>query len=376
VSLSAPPEPWVDRFESDVFRPHRVERRRQQRLRRRRNRRRGLVAGILAVALLGAYLLLARGDVPAPPPPPTAAPAATVTDPTAAWSVRVGTHLFVVVFAAPAGRHPTALAIPEDTAVDVPDGPDQMGGADLSVEMLIAATQATLERRVAHAVTSQQSDLSTLIDDLGGVTVELDAVTNVGDAELGPGGVRLLGAEAVAYLNSATPEDRSLRWETLLQGLMGAAPDRAAWAALAGPAHPGAASVFEASLGADVFELPTVVSDLGTSSDTGGVADLVASRFPLGGQLVKVIVLTGVSRPGVVRDVIGHIAPAGYWVVASQTASERRVGATEIVAGDEGFLEDANTVRDVLGVGRVYVGTQPTGVADVTIVVGEDYIGG
>jgi len=330
----------------------------------------------VVVALLAGYLLFVRSGAPAAPPPAKAAPAATVADPIAAWSVRVGTHLFVTVFSAPAGEHPAAVTIPEQTAVDVPDGPDQMSGADLSVEMLIASTQATLERRVPHAVISQQSDLATLIDTLGGVTVELDAATTVGDAELGPGAVRLLGAEAIAYLNSATPEDRSDRWLTLLQGLVEAAPNRAAWSALAGPAHPGAALVFEASRGADVLELPTVVSDLGTASDSGGVADLVATRFPAGGQLVKVIVLTGVSRPGVVRDVIGHIAPAGYWVVASQEASERHVDTTQIVAGDQGFLSDANAVRDVLGVGRVYVGTQPTGVADVTIVVGKDYIGG
>jgi len=376
VSLSAPPQPWVDPFEADVFRPHRVERRRQQRLRQRRNRRRALAAGLVVVALLGAYLVFGRGGAPAAPRPTKPAPAAAQADPTAAWSVRVGTHLFVTVFAAPAGKHPVAVAIPEGTVVDVPDGPDQMSGADLSVEMLIAATQATLERRVAHAVTSQQGDLETLIDSLGGVTVSFDAATTVGDAELGPGSVRLLGAEAVAYLNSATPEDRTMRWETLLQGLLGGPANHEAWATLAGTAHPGAAQVFEASRGADVMELPTVVSDQATSSDTAGVADLVATRFPPGGRLVRVIVLTGVSRPGVVRDVIGHIAPAGYWVVASQEASDRRVDTTEVVAGDQGFLKDANAVAEVLGVGRVYVGTQPTGVADVTIVVGRDYIGG
>jgi len=198
----------------------------------------------------------------------------------------------------------------------------------------------------------------------------------VSGVELGPGTVTMLGAEAVDYLNGGTVEDRTIRWESLLQGLVDAPANPQAWSALAGTAHPGAAEDFVAAAGADIMELPTVVDDLGTSTDPGGVADLVATRFPPGGSLVKVVVLTGIGRPGVVVDVIRRVAPAGYWVVATQEASERPVDSTEIVAGDEGFLEDAEAVHDVLGVGRVYVGTQPTGVADVTIVVGKDYIAG
>jgi hypothetical protein len=134
--------------------------------------------------------------------------------------------------------------------------------------------------------------------------------------------------------------------------------------------------VFAATHGAEVMELPTVQDDLGTSTDTAGVADLVTSRFPPEDPLIKVVVLTGVSQPGVGVDIVRRIAPAGFRVVAAQDAAGRRVDATEIVAGDEAFLDEAEAVRDLLGVGRVYVGTQPTGVADVTIVVGKDFVGG
>jgi LytR cell envelope-related transcriptional attenuator/LytR_cpsA_psr family len=378
VSVSAPERGFgLDPFETDVFRPRRVDRRRQQRLRRRRARIRAVaVVAILALAA-GAYLVFVRGGKPAPPPPPVAAPPAVVVDPTTAWSVRIGNHVFLAVVAAPKGGRPVAVAIPEETVVDVPGGgPSRMGQADQSVEMLIAATQATLERRVAHAVISDQADLAILIDTLGGVDVQLGEPTLVGGVDLGPGTVTMLGAEAVDYLNGGTAEDRTIRWESLLQGLVDAPANPQAWSALAGSAHPGAADVFDTAADADVLELPTVQDDLGISTDPEGVADLVATRFPAGGELVKVVVLTGIGRPGVVVDVIRRVAPAGYWVVATQEAAERPVDTTQVVAGDDGFLEDAEAVRDVLGVGTVYVGTQPTGVADVTIVVGKDYIAG
>jgi hypothetical protein len=380
MSVFAPPDghPSVsDPFDPDFFRPRRVERRRRQRLRQRRNRIRIAAIASVAVLALGAWALFIRGGGPPPAPPKKAAPAPAIADPTAAWAVRVGDHLFVVVFSAPRGDLPVAVAIPEQTVVDVPGGgPTQMSGADQSVEMLIAATQATLERRVGHAVTSGQSDLAALIDDLGGVAVQLDEPTLVGDTELGPGSITMLGAQSIAYLESATGEDRTIRWEGLLQGLVDAPADPVAWASLAGTSHPGAAQVFAAAHGAEVVELPTVVDDLGTSTDMEGVADLVTTRFPPQVPLIRVVVLTGVGRPGVGVDIVRRIAPAGFWVVATQEAAERRVDATEVVAGDESFLSDAQTVHDLLGVGRVYVGTQPTGVADVTIVVGKDFIGG
>jgi hypothetical protein len=379
MSVFAPPDgrPVTDPFDPDFFQPRRVERRRQQRQRRRQSRIR--IAAVLAIlALAGAvWAGFLRGDVPPPAAPKKAPPPAAVADPTAAWSVRVGDHLFVVVFAAPKDDRPVAVAIPEQTVVDVPGGgPSEMSGADQSVEMLIAAAQATLDRRIGHAVISGENDLATLIDALGGVNVQLDEPTLVGDAELGPGSVRMLGAQSVAYLQSGTGEDRQFRWEALLQGLGDAPADASAWGELAGSAHPGAAAVFAATHGAEVMELPTVQDDLGTSTDTAGVADLVTSRFPPEDPLIKVVVLTGVSQPGVGVDIVRRIAPAGFRVVAAQDAAGRRVDATEIVAGDEAFLDEAEAVRDLLGVGRVYVGTQPTGVADVTIVVGKDFVGG
>ena len=39
------------------------------------------------------------------------------------------------------------------------------------------------------------------------------------------------------------------------------------------------------------------------------------------------------------------------------------------------FLGRAQDVQRLMGAGNVYVGSQPTGIADITIVVGKDFTG-
>jgi hypothetical protein len=48
---------------------------------------------------------------------------------------------------------------------------------------------------------------------------------------------------------------------------------------------------------------------------------------------------------------------------------------SQIVDGSGSFETSADDVPTILGAGRVYVGGQATGVADGTVVVGEDLAG-
>ena len=70
------------------------------------------------------------------------------------------------------------------------------------------------------------------------------------------------------------------------------------------------------------------------------------------------------------------LAPKGFLVVASQNASSFDVPETQIVAANASFLPWANEAQGLLGAGKVYQGSQATGVADVTIVVGKDFTAG
>jgi hypothetical protein len=51
------------------------------------------------------------------------------------------------------------------------------------------------------------------------------------------------------------------------------------------------------------------------------------------------------------------------------------VKTTTIIASTEEFLDEARLARELLGVGDVYLGEQPTGVADVSVVIGRDFGG-
>ena len=49
------------------------------------------------------------------------------------------------------------------------------------------------------------------------------------------------------------------------------------------------------------------------------------------------------------------------------------MNASQIAASGEAFMAKAQQVQALLGAGMVYVDSQPTGIADITIVVGKDF---
>ena len=69
------------------------------------------------------------------------------------------------------------------------------------------------------------------------------------------------------------------------------------------------------------------------------------------------------------------LAPHGYRVVAAQDDAYHDEPLTQVVACNEAFLPQAQQVMALLKAGNVYVGAQPTGIADITIVVGKDFKG-
>ncbi|GIV01045.1 MAG: hypothetical protein KatS3mg014_2660 [Actinomycetota bacterium] len=64
--------------------------------------------------------------------------------------------------------------------------------------------------------------------------------------------------------------------------------------------------------------------------------------------------------------------PDGFRVVLSENAASFGHEVTTIVVPDEGLRALAERVRDSLGVGEVSVAGPASGMADVTVVVGED----
>jgi hypothetical protein len=111
--------------------------------------------------------------------------------------------------------------------------------------------------------------------------------------------------------------------------------------------------------------------------DTTAIAGLVESQMAgLGGPLVRVAVLRGAGRQMNAPAIAALLAPEGYRVTAAPTARLLQSDRTRILATAPAFLPQARRVRALLGAGKVYLAAQPSGIADIEIVLGKDFRGG
>ncbi len=109
-------------------------------------------------------------------------------------------------------------------------------------------------------------------------------------------------------------------------------------------------------------------------------ADVVMGAFPYLALAeeprVKVEVLSGNAAIGSTRPVAARLIREGYRVLLTDNAATR-VTETEIIAQSRDFQEAAVTVQRLLGTGSVFLNAdQPSGVVDLTIIVGSDLAGG
>jgi len=363
-----------------AFRP-----RRMQRLKERRRRQRLWIGLIVVLALLTVVVVVLlkvgpakRATVPGPvgggPPPSSLVWAVTTTDPVTGQQVAA-----VALIAVPAGRPPVAVAIPDAMLVDLPGGAGpQIGSAGTTGATAMEAVQAALNRRVGHYVESSPEDIGALVTRMGGVDVTVEASFPFGATTLGPGALTMTGPEATAYLTTSTDTDRTARWEDVLAGLL-AAKDEGAWHGFLGDSDDAGAvaGLLAGAGGAPVIELPTTpTADGGLEADPHQLSRLIASRLGSSvGPLTRVIVQNGTGVPGQGAAIGALLAPAGFRVVASQNATSFNEAETKIVASSSRFLGRAQDVQRLMGAGNVYVGSQPTGIADITIVVGKDFAG-
>ena len=116
------------------------------------------------------------------------------------------------------------------------------------------------------------------------------------------------------------------------------------------------------------------------STDDAEVRTFVEDAFgplpPLEDE-VRVQILNGNGAPGIGEQVASELVGEGFRVVLSGNADRLDYADTRIVIYESTpeAQESAQRVRDLLGVGEVQVSVQPQGIVDLTIVVGEDFIG-
>jgi hypothetical protein len=311
---------------------------------------------IVALVVAAAALLVRSGDRREPPSRSAAVHAGLLL-----FVVNDETGPLVAVVGSDGGPRPGAVAVPADLPITIPGQGDGT---------------------VADAVTQPGAVGQVAVSNLLGMWIDYRAVTTVN--RLGRvvdradgiefGGRTESGAEVRASL-SVGGEARELAWRTVLAAMLG---PQIRWELSdfsdIDDLAPATRILFEAE-GTSVAELPTEVSAGGqVEPNLGSIETMVHEVFGASNhEVVPVVVLNGSGAPGVGQRVARLVVPGGFQVVISGNASSFDHDTTVVVVGSPTDRDLGERVRNLLGVGQVAVSGPPSGLADVTIVIGKDF---
>lgn len=308
-----------------------------------------LGAALVVLAAAVAAVRLARPEPARPTPAPE--PARLLL-----FLVRTEEGPLAAVVGSGGSLPPAGLVLPSGLALVVPGQGDATVGELGILEGRTAATAVSnlLGVWIAHHATLDAARLIELIDRAGGVSL---------------GGRTVTGEEALRQARSAGAEG----WAAVL----GAVLEGVAWAPTDLPDADSPTAVVEAlnaARGARVMVLSAEEVAAGISrADPEVLRSTVTALwgFP-DREVVPVVVLNGSGHPGVGEVAAERLVPDGFRVVLSENAARFGQEVTTIVVPDEGLRTLGERVRDSLGVGEVRVAGPASGMADVTVVVGED----
>jgi hypothetical protein len=337
------------------------------------------LAGVLAVAVTAGAAVFFLKDRSTPSPgasiPDVGGPAPSSVVWALLWDNGRGASLAVV--GVPAGEPAVAVVADDATTVDLPAGaPLSVGPASASARTAVETAEALLNRRVGHYLISTPEQVAALAGRLGSISFDAQGSVIAGGGAVGPGQTTATGQQVLAYLTRGTGAERWSRWEDVLSGIVDAPERPSAWKTVPGTSDDGATTIglLRAAHGASVTDLPTTGVPDAKRVDVQGVDALVRTSFGTSvGPLVRVIVQNGNGTPGMGAQIGAILALSGFRVVASQNASSFGIQETKIVAANGSFVRWANAAHRLLGVGRVVVDERPTGIADITIIVGKDF---
>jgi hypothetical protein len=231
---------------------------------------------------------------------------------------------------------PAALTIPSELAITMPGGG---------------------EGTVAEAASLPPPSMRTAVSNLIGAWAEHYAVVEL---------------RALPGIKGNHPGQRVVeRWPRILEDLLSRA-ERFDEEMVSESDDPTAVfDALSAAAGAEVVELPAVLGQAGSLRPDTELADrLIVRSFGLPARAASVVVLNGSGAPSAAERVAERLLPAGFRVVVSSDAEVSPT--TAIVASTRANGKAAERVRDVLGVGEVTVSRVPSGLAEVTVVIGED----
>ena len=191
----------------------------------------------------------------------------------------------------------------------------------------------------------------------------------------GPGPTMLSGGAVRTYLEATdSGGDPGARWTGVLRGLFATSSTAKGWKGPVGDSDlgPAVALLLSRAAGGQVIDLPTEDSDIGLRPDRSAVDALVETLDGLADPVVRITVLNGNGAPGLGSLVNERLAPSGSW------CSPRRARARTVWTPRRSWRRPrtscrAEQARKALGVGDVFLDPQPTGISDLTIVVGKDF---
>lgn len=343
--------------------------------RRHRRRTAEFLVAIVVVVVGLAYASSVAHDVVAGAagPSPTTTPRGP--DTLLALSIHGAPKPLIALIGSGGDRRPTAMAFPVGLTIVVP------GEGETSTRQLARLPAASLQvgmsnavgSWVAHYAVADLGRLATLVDRVGGLRVQLPVAVVLGTDVLGPGRVRLTGAQVAAYLG-ASGADTFTRWEIVLGGLLAQPPAVRQADLIKTDDLAGVQETLTGAAGAELETLPiTIAAARVRIPKYSALDDLMARRFGVARSPVPVIVQNGSGVAGIGEDVARKLIPAGFRVVLSENAVTFNQQTTEVTAILDAHLAEARRARAALGVGRIGVTQVPSGIGDVLIVVGKDF---
>jgi hypothetical protein len=350
---------------------------RAARVRALRRRRAAAVAGGIAIVAAVAYGVARLGDAAGGGPvvPPTSG-AARPAELLALQVTGTGDPLLALIGGRTGERPPAFFTVPFDLTMTVPGQGEATAAevAGLEAHTMRVAVSNAFGVWAAHFAVLDLEGLVAAVDGSGGVEVRVPGSYATDAGPIGEGTEQLSGDQVAALLRV---RDRSgeARWAAVVQGLLRDPIDLGDEYLAASSRPDGVRRVLRASTGAGLSLFPTVSVASSVLVPLQPDLDRAVARAFGSGLPVPVIVENGVGVPGLGEDVAAVLLPEGFRVVVSQNAEPFGYERTKVVANGAAALADARRIREALGVGRVGVSRVPSGIGDITIIVGEDFTG-
>jgi LytR cell envelope-related transcriptional attenuator len=340
--------------------------------------RRGVALGVVAALVVAAtgLWLVRRGDDGAAAATDGGSEDRSTSAETRMLALQVegGPAPLLAVIGAPGSGAPIVMPVPAELTIVVPGQGETSapGVAALPGDSMRIALSNMTGTWIHHFAVLSLGELAAMIEAAGGATVTLPSSYPTENGALGPGDVTLSGPQAKAFLAGAT-DDAGVRWEILLSGMLERSLSLPSTGSIETDDADAVSDTLATAQGAEVFDIPTqpvtgdvIIPVYPTLDERLAIA--LGTAAP-----VSTIVQNGSGEPGVGEAVGASIIPAGFRVVLSQNAQSFDVAATNIFSNGVDHEADARDAKAALGVGRIRVSQVPSGVGDITIVVGKDF---